>query len=129
MSRLPDALRDHIISPRNAGEPQGGFDHRGEAVNGACRDHLVLYLVRDDEGGVARAGFRAKGCPAAMALGSAVTELLVGLPIDDALPEATLARYVDAFGEPAPLHRHALTLVKEALTGLTRKPRSPPRPS
>jgi NifU-like protein len=126
MSRLPDSLRDHVTSPRNAGEPAGGFDLKGEAVNGACRDHLVFYLSRDESGSVARAGFRARGCPAAMALGSAVTELLVGLPIDDALPDATVARYIDAFGEPAPLHRHALTLVQEALSGLSRES---PRPS
>lgn len=119
MSRLSQALREHIVSPRNVGEPEGGFEFRGEGLNGACRDHLVLYLGCDDEGRVARAGFRATGCPAAMAMGSAVTELLPGLPVDAALPEAATARLLDAFGEPAPLHRHALVLVTEALDRLT----------
>lgn len=119
MSRLPDALREHLLSPRNVGEPEGGCDHRGEALNGACRDHLVLYVGQDANGLVQRAGFRARGCPAAMATASAVTELLPGLPVNDQLPQAAAARYVERYGEPAVLHRHALALVKEALAELS----------
>ena len=119
MSRLPDALREHLVTPRNVGEPRGGFSHRGEALNGACRDHLVIYVDGDEQGRVARAGFRAKGCPAAMAMGSAVTDLLVGLPLDGTLAQLAAARLAEAYGEPAPLHRHALALVTEALDGLS----------
>lgn len=124
MSRLPDALREHLVSPRNVGEPEGGFSHRGEALNGACRDHLVIYLAGDDQGRVVRAGFRAKGCPAAMAMASAVTDLLVDLPLDGPLAQQASARLAEAFGEPAPLHRHALALVTEALDGLSAVSRS-----
>lgn len=118
MSRLPDALREHLVTPRNVGEPEGGFSHRGEALNGACRDHLVLYLAGDEQGQVARVGFRAKGCPAAMAMASAVTDLLVGLPLDGTLAQQATARLAQTYGEPSPLHRHALALVTEALDGL-----------
>ena len=46
---------------------------------------------------------------------SACTELLPGMAAEAALPERLRARFVEAYGEPAALHRHALALVTEAL--------------
>jgi hypothetical protein len=69
---------------------------------------------------VAAAGFRAHGCPAALGMASAAAALLAGLPLDAGLPAALRARFVEAFGEPAALHRHALALVTEALEALVR---------
>lgn len=114
VSRLPDELLAYLREPRHVGEAAGGETHRGEARNAACRDHLVLSL-RVEDGLVLSAGFKAHGCPATLGTGSAVTELLTGLPWDAALPEAARARFVERYGEPARLHRHALTLVTEAL--------------
>ena len=118
MSRLPEALLEHLRAPRNVGPPEGAGEVRsGEARNAACRDHVVLYLARGDDGRVAGAGFKAHGCPAALGMASAATELLPGLALDAGLPDALRARFVETFGEPAALHRHALALVTEAATG------------
>ncbi|RKY16858.1 MAG: hypothetical protein DRQ55_17095 [Planctomycetota bacterium] len=115
MTRLPDVLIDHIRNPRNVGRPDGERVFTGVATNAACRDHLVLYLLTDDEGAVARAGFKATGCPACLAMGSASTELVRGLAFEPGLPARAEAAWHEAFGEPAGLHRHALSLVREAL--------------
>lgn len=114
MSRLSEDLRRHLSDPVGAGEPVGGHDRRGEARNAACRDHLVLYWAVEHER-VARAGFRATGCPAVMAYGSVAVELLPGLPAGPGLPARLRAAIVERHGEPAALHRHALALVDEAL--------------
>jgi nitrogen fixation NifU-like protein len=113
MSRLPDELLAHLREPRHVGEPVG-YELRGEARNAACRDHLVFYL-RTEEGRIAEAGFRATGCPAVIGMGSAMTELLTGLALDVSLPEQARARYVERYGQPKVLHRHAMSLVTEAL--------------
>ena len=117
MSRLPDALLAHLRDPRNVGQAPGGQTHRGEARNAACRDHLVLSL-RVEGGQVVSAGFKAAGCPATLGMGSAVTELLPGLECGPGLAERLRSRFIDAYGEPAALHRHALAMVAEALGSL-----------
>jgi len=124
VSRLPEALREHLRHPGHVGPPPGpGALLQGEARNAACRDHVVIYLRRDAAGQVATAGFRATGCPAAIGTASAASVLLPGLAGSGAeLLAALRARFVAAHGEPAALHRHAWELVGEALRGLTAAP-------
>jgi len=114
VNRLPERLLQHLREPRHVGEPAGGASHRGEARNAACRDLLVIFL-RVEQGCVAAAGFKATGCPAALGTSSAATELLPGLAPDATLPERLRERFVEAYGEPAAMHRHALSLVMEAV--------------
>ena len=69
-------LLDHFRNPRNVGEvtpPAICVD----AVNPACGDLLRLW-IRIESGRVAAAGFKARGCPASIAAGSALTELIIG---------------------------------------------------
>jgi nitrogen fixation NifU-like protein len=71
------ALLDHFRNPRNVGEltsPAVCVD----AVNPACGDILRL-CVRIEGEQVTAAGFKARGCPASIAAGSALTELLIGI--------------------------------------------------
>ena len=114
MSRLPDALLQHLREPRHVGEAPGGETHRGEARNAACRD-LLVFSLRVADGRVAAAGFKAHGCPATLGMASAATELLPGLAWDKQVAAAARVRFVEAYGEPAVMHRHALSLVTEAL--------------
>jgi NifU-like protein involved in Fe-S cluster formation len=120
MRDFPEALRAHFDAPHHVGEPPGGADLRGEARNPACGDHLVIYLALAD-GRVKGAGFRAQGCPAAMATASAACELLEGLPADGSLPEALEPLFAERFGAPRAAHRHALLLsvsaVRDAVLG------------
>jgi len=119
MQRFPPHLREHFERPRHVGEPEGGADLRGEARNAACGDVLAVYLrLQSDGRTIAAAGFRAQGCPAAMATASAACSVLEGLAVDELLPAALVARFEQRFGAPRPAHRHALALVGQALGAL-----------
>lgn len=69
-------LLDHFQNPRNAGEIANA-DAVAEIENPACGDVLRLSL-KSSAGRITQAQFKAKGCVAAIACGSALTELVVG---------------------------------------------------
>ena len=72
----PDALLDHFQNPRNVGElPPPAITV--EASNPACGDILRLS-ARIENGVVAEARFKVRGCTASIAAGSALTEWLSG---------------------------------------------------
>jgi nitrogen fixation NifU-like protein len=73
---------DHFQNPRNAGE-LADADATAEIENPACGDVLRLTL-KVDAGRIAQVQFKAKGCVAAIACGSALTELVVGKMLNDA---------------------------------------------
>jgi nitrogen fixation NifU-like protein len=72
----PDRLLDHFQNPRNVGElPAPAVTV--EVSNPACGDILRLSL-RFEEGLVAEARYKVRGCTASIAAGSALTEWLAG---------------------------------------------------
>ncbi len=73
---------DHFQNPRNAGEIADA-DGAAEIENPACGDVLRLTL-KASAGRITQAGFKAKGCVAAIACGSALTDLLVGKTLNEA---------------------------------------------
>ena len=73
---------DHFEHPRNAGA-LADADASARIENPACGDALEL-TVKVAEGRIVEIRFRAKGCVAAMACGSAVTELVRGKTVADA---------------------------------------------
>src|SRR5258705_11392931 len=73
---------DHFQSPRNAGQVQNP-DARVQMENPACGDILEL-TARIAAGQIAEIRFRAKGCVSAMACGSALTEMVTGMSLDEA---------------------------------------------
>ena len=86
-------------------------------VSGGDRLSLDLCVA----GGVVRdARFRVLGCPGSIAVGSALTTLLVGRPARaDAVPAADLEQEV---GGVPPAKRHALRLAAEVLAAALRSP-------
>ena len=75
-------LLDHFQNPRNAGEIAGA-DATAEIENPACGDVLRLSL-KVTAGRITQVRFKAKGCVAAIACGSALTELADGKTPADA---------------------------------------------
>jgi nitrogen fixation protein NifU and related proteins len=72
----PERLLDHFQNPRNVGElPPPAVTV--EVSNPACGDILRLS-VRWEEGRVAEARYKVRGCTASIAAGSALTEWLTG---------------------------------------------------
>jgi nitrogen fixation NifU-like protein len=109
---------DHFEHPRNAGTIADA-DAAARIENPACGDVLEL-TAKIAEGRIAEIRFRAKGCVAAMACGSAVTELVCGKTGDEAkkLSRDDLVRAVG--GLPA-ASIHASHLAMDALVAVLGK--------
>jgi nitrogen fixation NifU-like protein len=106
-------LLDHFQNPRNAGEIADA-DAVAEIENPACGDVLRLSL-KSRAGRITQAQFKAKGCVAAIACGSALTELVVG----KTLPEARSLRREEvssAVGGLPQASTHAAQLALDALS-------------
>jgi nitrogen fixation NifU-like protein len=73
---------DHFQNPRNVGE-LADADAAAEIENPACGDVLRLTL-KIGAGRITEAQFKAKGCVAAIACGSALTELILEKTLNDA---------------------------------------------
>ena len=113
-------FKDHLANPRNVGElaATGDDDDRivtvvAEQTNPVCGDRLRLSL-RLRDGRIEAARFLAYGCPPTIASGSAITEMIEGITIDEALriSRRDLTRALD--GLPA-RKQHAAALAIETL--------------
>ncbi|HLW84324.1 MAG TPA: iron-sulfur cluster assembly scaffold protein [Candidatus Sulfotelmatobacter sp.] len=105
-------LLDHFQNPRNAGDIPDA-DAAAEIENPACGDILRLTMkVRD--GRIVDARFKAKGCVAAMACGSALTEIVTGKTVREAqaLRREEIAAAVGGLPQAS---NHAAQLAVDAL--------------
>ncbi len=106
-------LLDHFQNPRNAGEVADA-DAVAEIENPACGDVLRLTL-KASAGRITEARFKAKGCVAAIACGSALTELVVGKTASEA-QNLLREQIVAAVGGLPQGSTHAAQLALDALT-------------
>jgi nitrogen fixation NifU-like protein len=108
-------LLDHFQNPRNAGELVDA-DAAAEIENPACGDVLRL-AVKVAAGRIIAARFKAKGCVAAIASGSALTELIIGKTPNEA---RTLRRedVISALGGLPQASTHATQLALDALAAV-----------
>ena len=113
-----ELFKDHLAKPRNVGE-LAHADATAEQSNPVCGDRLKLSLrIRD--GRIEAARFLAYGCPPTLACGSALTEMLKGLSVEDAarLTRSDITRAVG--GLPA-RKGHAAALAIETLRAALEK--------
>jgi nitrogen fixation NifU-like protein len=105
-------LLDHFEHPRNCGELSGA-SARARIENPACGDilELAVNLVADI---IVDIRFRAKGCVAAMACASAITELAKGKSVDEARA-ISKDDVIAAVGSLPPASRHAAQLAIDGL--------------
>ncbi len=83
MSEYSEKVLDHFRNPRNAGiiEDASGV---GEIGDPSCGDFLRVFIkVIGDE--VSEIKYQIRGCPAAIACASAMTEIATGRSLDDAM--------------------------------------------
>jgi NifU-like protein involved in Fe-S cluster formation len=78
-----DKVMDHFQNPRNVGSIEDA-SAVGEAGNPADGDTIRLYL-RIEEDKIVDAKVKVFGCPTAIAAASALTELIIGRSLDQAL--------------------------------------------
>jgi len=105
-------ILEHFERPRNAGElPPPALTV--EASNPVCGDILHLWVLIDS-GCIGKIRFKARGCVAAIASGSMLTELVAGKRLEEAqlLSASDIAA---ALGGLPPESGHAAELAADAL--------------
>src|SRR3954466_3212129 len=104
-------LLDHFEHPRNVGE----LSHPDAVVsveNPACGD-VMLLTVKVSGGKITAARYRTKGCVAAIACGSRLTEMLIGQDLNQ-LRQFDRQELVDTIGGLSPETMHASHLALDA---------------
>ncbi|MCL5745235.1 MAG: iron-sulfur cluster assembly scaffold protein [Acidobacteria bacterium] len=113
-----DRLLDHFRHPRNAGELDSPAV-RVEVSNPACGDVLRL-CARVEAGRVVEARFKARGCTASIAAGSALAEWICGKSLEEVERLRPLDIELALDGLPA-ASRHAASLAVAAARALVER--------
>ena len=107
-----DELLDHFRNPRNVGELAPPAI-TVESTNPACGDILRLSMLLEN-GIIHDIRFKASGCVASIACGSALTELIKDRTLTDAM-RITSSQIDACVGTLPQASRHAATLAQDAL--------------
>jgi nitrogen fixation NifU-like protein len=108
-----EKVMDHFQNPRNVGvlEDANGI---GEVGNMRCGDIMKLYIKVGDNEIIEDIKFQTFGCGAAIATSSMITEIVKGMPVDEAEKVSNRQVAEELDGLP-PAKMHCSNLAADAL--------------
>ena len=107
-----EKVMDHFSNPRNVGEIEDA-DGVGNVGNPVCGDMMTI-CIKVDDGKLTDIKFKTFGCGAAIATSSMITEMAMGMTIEQAL-EITRDSVADALDGLPPVKLHCSNLAADGL--------------
>lgn len=108
-----EKVMDHFANPRNCGVIENASGE-GTVGNPTCGDLMTIYIDVDENDIIKDIKFETFGCGAAIATSSMITELAIGMSVDDAL-EISRNDVADALDGLPPVKMHCSNLAADAL--------------
>ena len=113
MEEYSDKVKDHYKNPRNTGVIENASGE-GTVGNPVCGDIMTIYIDIDENEILKDVKFSTFGCGAAIATSSMITEMAIGMKVDEAykITRNDVAEELD--GLP-PIKLHCSNLAADAL--------------